>query len=346
MAQEGNTQGTVPGINAPAIEQWLAEHEIDALAPLEFELIAGGHSNLTYRFSDARGVDRVLRRPPLGEILESAHDMAREHRIISAVAQTDVPVAPALGLCSDSAVNGAPFYLMAYVPGLVLHDAAAAAPVSAAQRIALSERVIDVLVALHEVAPESIGLGDLGRREAYLARQHKRWNRQWEASKTHPVPEMEAVSERLGRYMPEQVGASVVHGDYRLGNMLVADGDIRAVLDWELCTLGDPLADLGYLLNWWVQPEDDDAEKHPTGAGGFLSREAMAQRYGERSGRDLSEINYYRAFSHWRLAAIGQGVYKRYLTGAMGDQHDVDLQAQKEGVTLRAQAALDLLDAL
>jgi aminoglycoside phosphotransferase (APT) family kinase protein len=334
------------GIDAGAIGPWLAENGIPAPAPLHFELIAGGHSNLTYRFTDAQGAARVLRRPPLGEILESAHDMAREHRIISAVAGTRVPVAPALGLCRDAAVNDAPFYIMGFVPGAVLHDAEAATPLSAAERVALSERVIDVLVALHDVDPDDIGLGDLGRKEAYLARQHKRWNRQWEASRTHAVPEMEAVSERLGQYMPEQIGACVVHGDYRLGNMIVADSDIQAVLDWELCTLGDPLADLGYLLNWWVQPEDDDADKHPTGAGGFLSREAMTERYQQVSGRDLSEINYYRAFSHWRLAAIGQGVYKRYLTGAMGDDHDVDLQAQKDGVALRAQAALELLESL
>ncbi|MFK7915655.1 MAG: phosphotransferase family protein [Pseudomonadales bacterium] len=336
--------GGLAGIHLAAVTDWLQGQGVPVVPPLSFELIAGGHSNLTYRFTDAAGSVRVLRRPPLGNVLESAHDMAREHRIISAVAGTAVPVASAVALCTDASVNEAPFYIMDYVDGTVLHDAEAAAPLSTAQRVALSERVIDVLVALHGLSPDAIGLGQLGRKEAYLARQHKRWNKQWAASKTHEVPEMEAVSEQLGRYMPEQLGASVVHGDYRLGNMMIDGGDILAVLDWELCTLGDPLADLGYLLNWWTQPEDENAEAAPTGAGGFLTREAMAERYAKVSGRDLSEINYYRAFSHWRLAAIGQGVYKRYVTGAMGEDHDVDLEAQKEGVQTRAQAALELLN--
>ncbi|MGI9325995.1 MAG: phosphotransferase family protein [Pseudomonadales bacterium] len=332
------------GINNAAVTAWLSEQRLALVPPLHFELIAGGHSNLTYRFEDAEQRVRVLRRPPLGQVLESAHDMGREHKIISAMAGSPVPVAPALALCTDRSVNEAPFYIMGFVDGAVLHDAAAAAALSMSERQALSERVIDVLVALHGLSPDAIGLGDLGRKEAYIARQHKRWNKQWAASKTHEVPEMEEVSRRLGAYMPEQVGASVVHGDYRLGNMIVAGGEILAVLDWELCTLGDPLADLGYLLNWWTQPEDENAEAAPTGAGGFFTREQMAERYAEVSGRDLSEINYYRAFSHWRLAAIGQGVYKRYLTGAMGEDHGVDLELQKEGVSKRAQAALELLN--
>lgn len=339
----GSNPGDLAGINNAAVTQWLQDQGLAVQPPLHFELIAGGHSNLTYRFTDGNGIARVLRRPPLGQVLESAHDMGREHRIISAVAGTAVPVAKALALCTDREVNDAPFYIMDYVDGTVLHDAEAAAPLAAADRVALSERVIDVLVALHDLSPDAIGLGQLGRKDAYLARQHKRWNKQWAASKTHEIPEMETVSEKLGRYMPEQIGASVVHGDYRLGNMMVEGGNILAVLDWELCTLGDPLADLGYLLNWWTQPEDENAEGAPTGAGGFFTREAMAERYAEISGRDLGEINYYRAFSHWRLAAIGQGVYKRYITGAMGDDHDVDLEAQKEGVRTRAQAALELL---
>ncbi len=147
--------------------------------------------------------------------------------------------------------------------------------------------------------------------------------------------------------MPEQIGATIVHGDYRLGNMIVADGEVKAILDWELCTLGDPLADVGYVMNNWVAAEEvthlDESDRPPTAAGGFISRDDFLKMYAENTGRDLSEINYYRAFSHWRLAAIGQGVYKRYLVGAMGEDRDFDLDSRKEGVAVRARAALELL---
>ena len=157
---------------------------------------------------------------------------------------------------------------------------------------------------------------------------------------------MEASRRLLAERMPEQIGASIVHGDYRLGNMLVADGRIEAVLDWELCTLGDPLADVGYLLNAWLQPGEVDTrpgDQAPTTVGGFGTREALIERYAAATGRDLSGIDYYRAFSHWRLAAIGEGVYKRYLVGAMGQRDDLDLSAFADSVVNRAEAALALL---
>ena len=188
-----------------------------------------------------------------------------------------------------------------------------------------------------------MGLGDLGRKEAYLQRQMKRWVTQWEATKTHEVPAMDESTRLLAERMPEQVGCSIVHGDYRLGNMITNDGKVSAVLDWELCTLGDPLADVGYLLNSWVAPGEREEDLTPTSAGGFCSRETLSERYAQSTGRDLEDINYYRAFSHWRLAAINQGVYKRYLVGAMGEGHDVDLDAQKEGVFTLSEWALELL---
>jgi len=334
---------SVEGINTESVTAWLQAQIPDLAPPLEFTLIAGGHSNLTYRFVDRKGAAYVLRRPPLGHVLESAHDMAREHRIITALAQSGVPVAPTFGLCEDAAVNGAPFYIMGFVTGAVLHDAAAAERLPAGERTELGLHVIDVLASLHNLDPDAVGLGDLGRKEAYLARQLKRWNKQWEASKTHEIPEMEETSRLLEARMPEQIGASIVHGDYRLGNMMVGGGRIRAVLDWELCTLGDPLADVGYLLNAWQQPGEPGAELTPTGVGGFPTREALCERYTRATGRDLSGINYYRAFSHWRLAAIGQGVYKRYLVGAMGENRGMDLEAYKASVQMRAAAALALL---
>ncbi|MCP5180803.1 MAG: phosphotransferase family protein [Pseudomonadales bacterium] len=335
----------VAGINGDKVTAWLMGHVEALKAPVEFTLIAGGHSNLTYKAVDATGRAIVLRRPPLGHVLESAHDMGREHKIISALVGSGVPVAPTLGLCTDPSVNDAPFYLMDFVEGVVLHDHAAAAAMAESDRHALGLHVVEVLGRLHTIDADAVGLGDLGRKEAYLARQLKRWQKQWEASKTHEIPAMEEVGALLAERMPEQVGYGIVHGDYRLGNMMVGPGHIRAVLDWELCTLGDPLADFGYLLNSWTQPGEAGADVAPTGAGGFPDRDELCRRYATATGRDLSGINYYRAFSHWRLAAIGQGVYKRYLVGAMGENRGMDLDTYKTSVSTRAEAALELLTA-
>jgi len=333
----------VEGIRSEAVTRWLIEHVPDLAPPVTFSLIAGGHSNLTYSCVDSRGAAYVLRRPPLGHVLESAHDMGREHRIISALADTDVPVAPTYGLCRDPAVNDAPFYVMKFVEGSVLHDATVVGDVAIAERRGLGEHVADVLATLHGLDPDAVGLGDLGRKEAYLARQLNRWTKQWEASKTHEIPAMDECRRLLEERMPAQIGAGIVHGDYRLGNMIVGGGRILAVLDWELCTLGDVLADVGYLLNAWTDPGDLEGDPSPTAAGGFPSRKEIAERYARATGRDLSGINYYRAFSHWRLAAIGQGVYKRYLVGAMGQNRGLNLDTYKESVSRRAEAALALL---
>lgn len=334
---------TVKGIELESVTAWLCECVQDLAPPLEFALIAGGHSNLTFRFVDQNGAAFVLRRPPLAHVLESAHDMGREHRIVSALCNSQVPVAATYGLCSDVEVNGAPFYVMGFVEGPVLHDATLARALPETERRSLGLNVIEVLVKLHEIDPDAVGLGELGRKEAYLARQLKRWNKQWAASKTHEIPEMEETSRLLQEKMPEQIGATIVHGDYRLGNMIVGDGKIRALLDWELCTLGDPLADVGYLLNNWIEPGEGVADVVPTAAGGFPSRGEISEQYETATGRSLSGINYYQAFSHWRLAAIGQGVYKRYLVGAMGDNKGMDLNIYKESVRQRAVSALDLL---
>ena len=342
-----NPDPVPPGINARAVTDWLTA-EIDSLQPpFQFELLAGGHSNLTYAVTDQRGVRCVLRRPPLGGVLQSAHDMGREHRVISALAGNNVPVPETLGLCRDENVNDAPFYVMSFVEGLVLHDADAARTLSENERLSLSDHCVEVLAALHAIKPESVGLDDLSRHDSYIARQLKRWERQWDATRTRAVAAMDDALALLKARMPEQVGTSIVHGDYRLGNQLVADGRIQAVLDWELCTLGDALADVGYLLNTWVGPNDAIAgmdDHMPTLIGGFAPREALAERYAAASGRDLGNINYYRAFAYWRIAAIRQGVYKRYLDGAMGDQEGIDLARYEASVEIGAQAALELLE--
>ena len=342
MAHETEV-GDVEGVDVPAVTAWVAER-IDSLRPpLAFELIAGGHSNLTYRFTDAAGAAYVLRRPPLGHVLESAHDMAREHRIVSALAGTSVPVPRTFGLCEDASVNGAPFYLMGFVDGVVPHDAEASATIPEAERATAGEHIIDVLAELHRIEPDDVGLGTLARREGYVERQLKRWTKQWQATKTHEVPEMEESERLLHENMPQQVGAAIVHGDYRIGNMIIRDGRMAALLDWELCTLGDPLADVGYFLNNWTQPGEAGADSSPVGIGGFPDRDRVCDVYTERTGRDLARIDYYRAFSHWRLGAIMQGVYKRYLVGAMGKNRDFDLDQYKQSITQRGVAALKFL---
>jgi len=314
--------------------------------PLTAELIAGGHSNLTYRLQDRRGRSLVLRRPPLAAVLESAHDMSREHRIVSALGPTDVPVAPVHGLCRDPQVNGAPFYLMEFVSGVILRDSRDGEGVPQADRRPIGFECVDVLARLHRIDPDRVGLGDLGRREAYLARQLRRWSKQFQASKLREIPEMETAHRLLEERMPEQVGCSIVHGDYRLGNMILEGTRIAAVLDWELCTLGDPLADLGYLLNSWLSPDQlpPGPDVAPTAAGSFPTRDEMLQRYADATGRDVSKIAYYRAFQSWRGAAINEGVYHRYRMGAMGAREDLDLTRFEHSTLRGARAALELLE--
>jgi aminoglycoside phosphotransferase (APT) family kinase protein len=342
---------TPKGIAAEPVTDWLVANIPDVSPPFEFALITGGHSNLTYRVTDGAGRKLVLRRPPLGAVLATAHDMGREHKIIAALAGTGVPVPPALGLCTDTAVNDAPFYVMAFVEGVVLDTSERVKEhVAADARRGLGRHVIEVLARLHGVDVDAVGLGDLGRREGYVPRQLKRWRTQWEKSKTRELPAMDAVYEALQSGIPEQEGATVVHGDYRLGNMLTgADARIAAVLDWELCTLGDPLADLGYLMNNWAEPGETGpasrgAAAAPTVVDGFPSRTEMVAHYEELTGRDASRIDYYRAFSYWRLAAIVEGVLARYLKGVMGNA--ADTSAFRAQVDALAEAALERVRAL
>src|SRR5215211_1325762 len=309
-------------IDGPSLEAWFAREVEGAQPPLEFGRISGGRSNLTYGVTDAAGHRWALRRPPLGKRLASAHDMAREHRIIAALAPTDVPVAPALVLCEDESVNGAPFYVMDFVDGPILRTKAEAEEsFDAAERTAIGERVVDTLVAIHAVDPESVGLGDLGRRGDYVARQLRRWHGQWEKSKTRELAVVDDVHRRLSSRIPQQGEATIVHGDYRLDNMILSSaGEIAAVVDWELCTLGDPLADVGLLLVYWSEPGDEftPLSEAATSATGFPARDLVRSRYAELSGRDLSEIDFYVALGYWKLAIILEGVFARYAAGQYG----------------------------
>jgi len=336
----------VQGIDIAPVTAWLAANIPGAEPPFTFDLIAGGRSNLTFRVTGADGNRFVLRRPPLGHVLATAHDMAREHRIIAAVGTTGVPVPPALGLCTDEAVNGAPFYVMGFVEGVVLDSPDRASLLSAESKVSASEHLFDVLADLHAVDVDAVGLGDLAKRDGYVERQVKRWSTQWEHSKTRELPAIDEVARRLRERMPVQQGVSIAHGDYRFGNCLtdVTAGRIAAVLDWELCTLGDPLADVGYVGVYW---NDGDAAlaraNDPTPAGGFPTYASLLQRYALRTGRDLSDIDYYVAFGCWRLAVISEGVYARYLHGAMGEQEGVDLLSFKVGTEALAERALEAM---
>ncbi len=332
------------GIDVERVTNWLERNVDGAIAPFEFSLIAGGRSNLTFRVVGADGQRFVLRRPPLGHVLATAHDMAREHRIIAAIGPTGVPVAPALGLCTDDEVNGAPFYVMGFVDGVVLDGPDKAAALAPELRRPTSEHLIDVLADLHALDVDEIGLGDLARREGYVERQIKRWTTQCENSKTRELPAIDEVAAHLAAHIPVQQGVSVAHGDYRFGNCLtdVHAGRIAAVLDWELCTLGDPLADVGYIGVSWSDPGTPSRRHNdPSGAEGFPSYSELLERYAARTGRDLSGIDYYVAFSSWRLAVISEGVYARYLHGAMGDQVAADVLATfKTGTEQLAESAL------
>jgi len=337
------------GIQQDRLESYFESEIEGAKAPLTFSLITGGHSNLTYLVEDALGKKRVLRRPPTGAVLATAHDMSREHRILSALAETEVPVPRTLALCRDESVNEAPFYVMDYVEGAVLTGPEEASrEVPEENRHRLGMHVIQILAHLHNIEPDDVGLGDLGRREAYLSRQLKRWKTQWEKSKTRELDVMDEAHRILETRMPEQQGAAIVHGDFRFGNFLSdgAKGKIKAVLDWELCTLGDPMADVGYLMNDWNQPEDVRPSASGTGqsatsCGGFPSREELLEQYEKLTGNDTSQVDYYRAFQYWRLAAIVEGVLSRYKKGVMGNAADTD--AFEKQVDSLAQAAVDLL---
>ena len=343
------TFALVQGIDHERVSAWLAEHIEGVSPPFTFSMITGGRSNLTFAVADAAGNRFVLRRPPTGHVLATAHDMAREHRIITAVGQSSVPVPRTLGLCTDESVNGAPFYVMTYVEGDVLDSPEKAPLLPAELREPASHHLIDVLAELHAIDVDEVGLGDLARRDGYIERQIKRWSTQWEKSKTRDLPVVDEVARRLATRIPEQQGVSIAHGDYRFGNCMVdvGAGTIAAVLDWELCTLGDPLADLGYLGVYWVRPDGEGRHNDPTAAGGFPSYDSLVERYAADTGRDVSNIDYYVAFSHWRLAVISEGVFARYQKGVMGAAADPDtLAALATGTDDLATRAREFLDRL
>ena len=311
-----------PGVDLDALAAWAAVGAPQLVPPFTGTFIPGGRSNITVRITDATGADYVVRRPPLHSVLATAHDVAREHRIISALGPTPVPVPRTIALCTDDGVLGAPFYVMDFVAGHVLSGIDDVAALDDEARVTSGSSLVDALVSLHDVDADAVGLGDLAKKEDYVARQLKRWYAQWGQTHQRELPAIDCVHDLLADNIPEQREARIVHGDFRLGNVVVGDdGQVRGVLDWELCTLGDPLADVGYALATWASP--DDGEKwdsdSPSAAGGFATRDELLARYVDASGRDLSDVEFYVAFSFWRLACILEGVYARALAGAQGE---------------------------
>lgn len=340
----------VPGIDAAPVTDWLEANVAGARGPFTFEVIAGGHSNLTYRVVGSNSIAYVLRRPPLGHRLASAHDMSREHRIIAALQGSAVPVPPALGLCADDDVNGSPFYVMGFVDGHVIRDrpGAEAALLPSARRRS-GESLVDTMAAIHAADLDATGLTNLARHEGYIARQLKRWYGQWNEQKTRDIPEIDHTHDALVERIPEQGPATLVHGDYRLDNCIVGDdGNIRAVLDWEICTLGDPLADVGLLQVYWTGPGDDPSAwgGSATTADGFLDRSDLTARYAQVSGRDLSLLPFYVSFAYWKLACILQGVYYRYVGGALGSRDPAELEPFNVQIDSAAARAAECLEAL
>ncbi|MFI7574749.1 phosphotransferase family protein [Micromonospora sp. NPDC049497] len=323
---------TPRGLDLDRLAAYLTEHRPElAGGELRATLIAGGKSNLTYLLR-AGGQEVVLRRPPLGHVLATAHDMAREFRVISALAPTDVPVPAALLLCEDAEVIGAPFYLMERVGGEVFRSRGQTDPLSAAQRRDLAMAMMDTLAALHTVDPAEVGLADFGRPEGYLARQVRRWAGQLDRSRSRPLPGIEELRDQLAATVPEGANAGrIVHGDYRLDNLLatVDPVAVRAVLDWEMATLGDPLADLGLLLTYWdVLGDSDAAAGNPVADGlgpraGFPAGAELIERYAGRSDVDVGPLHWHVALGCFKLAVICEGIHYRHTLGqTLGEGFD------------------------
>jgi aminoglycoside phosphotransferase (APT) family kinase protein len=342
---DDDAAGDATGIDAHALGAWWREHTPDVNLPLAFSRIEGGLSNLTYDVCDQRGRRWVLRRPPLHGVIQSAHDMGREHRIIAALADSAVPVPPVVGHEPDPSVTGAEFYVMDHVAGPVYRNAAQVEHGTDPDlRSTVSASLVDTLVALHDVDPDTVGLGDLGRRADYCGRQLRRWQRQWGKVETRPLSAFDEVHRRLAADIPAQQGVAIVHGDYRLDNVIFRpDGDVAAVVDWELCTLGDPLADLGILCAYWADPDDDfrALPQAATHLPGFATRAELIERYAQRSERNLAEVEFYVALAYWRLAAILEGVYARFRSGAYGHEALPDLASFPGRVERLVEAALD-----
>jgi aminoglycoside phosphotransferase (APT) family kinase protein len=308
----------LPGLDLAALSGFLGDEVLGTLeGPLRASLVTGGRSNLTYLLTD--GVQRwVLRRPPLGHVLQTAHDMGREYRVLAALHPTDVPV-PRPVVLAPPEILGAPFYVMEFADGEIYRTERQLNELSGARADALADGLVDTLARLHGVDVQAVGLADLGRPDGYLERQLRRWGKQLEASHTRDLPALDQLGAELARDVPVPQRASLVHGDYRLDNVVVdpASGAVRAILDWEMATLGDPLADLASTVVWWdgIVGLDSPVAAVPGEVAAFPGRERLVQRYAERSGLELSRLSWYEAFAFYKIAAIFEGIHYRHVQG-------------------------------
>jgi aminoglycoside phosphotransferase (APT) family kinase protein len=347
-----STREEIEGIRLPETEDWIAAHTNEIKPPFEWTRLTGGTSNLTYTIRDAQGRRAVVRRPPTGKLLPKAHDMAREYKILSGLAPTPVPVAQPFALCRDSEITGAPFYVMEHCEGVSISDPSGAVRnMSAEARPRIGASIVDAMVELHKLEPADVGLGDLGRPDAYVARQLSRWfdsfQRSHDAARID-LPEIAEAFEFLSSRIPEQGPARVCHGDYGPHNILVSEaGDVVAITDWEIGTLGDPLADITYFLLGWGDENVDSANAFLDARRdrGYATRRELIDAYESGSGRQIEPFWYYVAFNYFKVCCIVQGVYGRFRGGVRGTQ-GMDLEAMRERIVRLAGATTRSLEKL
>lgn len=337
---------SLPGIDPLRLTDWLAAQLPDFPPPYAWQLVGAGGSNLTYIVTAGNRRTFVLRRPPVRARLASAHDMQRETRLLRALAGSAVPVPEVLASCEDSELIGAGFYCMQHVEGRILRDQASCRELDAPWCARATRSLVEVQVALHQLDVDALGLGDLARRDAYLERQLKRWHGQVEAGRTRDLPLLDRLHAELLSSVPEQLAPpGLVHGDYRFDNVVLdAAGQVIAVLDWELCTIGDPVADFVWSLAYWAQPGEvlSWLQSPPTRHPAFPDREQVLALYRERSGYPLQNLQWYQVFSWWKQACIVEGVYSRLQQGARGGMAVESL----EQIAARVEAYLETADAL
>lgn len=334
------------GLDPAYLWAWFDRHADGPVAPLEITLLTGGKSNLTFRVRDADGRAWALRRPPLSSILKSAHDMGREYRILAALQTTEVPVPEVVGY-DDGAE--APFYVTTFVDGLVVRGPGDAEALAPEARATTGRSLAAVLADLHAVDLQEVDLETLSSHRPYVARQLRRWIAQWEQQRTRELPLIGEVHRRLERSAPPQRATTLAHGDFKLANAIVGpDGRVKALLDWELCTLGDPLADVGLFLAYWPDPDEASplpSESAPTHLAGFVTQAELVATYTEHSGRPIEDVAFYVALAYWKLAVILEGVYGRWTAGAYGAGTVPDeIRGYPDAVERLAHAARDTLD--
>ncbi|MGY1809972.1 phosphotransferase family protein [Blastococcus sp. SYSU D00669] len=339
--------GADPAVVGPYLASVLGDEKWRSVS---VDLIAAGMSNLTYTVTPEGGSPDdavILRRPPTGAVLATAHDMGREYTVITALGPTAVPVPRTLHLCQDTAVLGAPFYVMERVAGVhVVNEIPPGYADEPDQRRAIGEGLVDVLADLHTVDYVEVGLAEFGRPEGFMARQVRRWTKQWDATRDRDRPGLDALAAKLAETVPDTQRHAVVHGDYRLDNCLLdpeRPGGILAVLDWEMSTLGDPLADLAMLLVYWPQAGENlpATQAAVTALPGFPTRVEVAQRYAERTGLDLTDLHWYVGFAYFKFAAIVAGIVARSAAGAMAGKDTSGYAERIDPCVELGRAALD-----